>query len=185
MYRGNFPGGNFPGQFPPGGTRPRINYPPDQVPPQRGDRDRGQPMDKETIQTRPIIKEEDLSRMDDISRDAGWTASDDIDYNQKLAFSDDELDDQPHASKKEDHRKELEKQEEKHIQEEKEMSKDKEQKEGGGVGRNEPRNDMQPLRSWNNQGPMPRDYRGPPGPVPPNYPPQQSNMRPNHPLRGT
>lgn len=182
MYRGNFPGGNFPGQFPPGGTRTRINYPPDQAPPQRGDRDRGPSFDKETIQTRPIIKEEDLSRMDDISRDAGWTASDDIDYNQKLAFSDDELDDQPSGTKKEENRKELEKQEEKHVQEEKEMHRDKEQKESGRI---EPRNDMQSLHSWNNKGQTPRDYRGPPGQVPPNYPPQQPSMRPAHPLRGT
>lgn len=29
---------------------------------------------------RPIIKEEDLNRMDDMTRDAGWAANDDIDY---------------------------------------------------------------------------------------------------------
>lgn len=29
---------------------------------------------------RPIIKEEDLNRMDDIGREAGWAISDDIDY---------------------------------------------------------------------------------------------------------
>lgn len=39
---------------------------------------------------RPIIKEEDLNRMDDMTRDMGWASHDDIDYNQKLAFSDDE-----------------------------------------------------------------------------------------------
>ncbi|KAF5289512.1 hypothetical protein FQA39_LY15067 [Lamprigera yunnana] len=39
---------------------------------------------------RPIIKEEDLNRMDDMTRDVGWASHDDIDYNQKLAFSDDE-----------------------------------------------------------------------------------------------
>ncbi|KAK4881051.1 hypothetical protein RN001_004370 [Aquatica leii] len=40
---------------------------------------------------RPIIKEEDLNRMDDMTRDVGWASHDDIDYNQKLAFSDDEM----------------------------------------------------------------------------------------------
>lgn len=34
----------------------------------------------EEITPRPIIKEEDLSKMDDISRDAGWATHDDIDY---------------------------------------------------------------------------------------------------------
>ncbi|KAK5649329.1 hypothetical protein RI129_000358 [Pyrocoelia pectoralis] len=41
---------------------------------------------------RPIIKEEDLNRMDDMIRDVGWASHDDIDYNQTLAFSDDEQD---------------------------------------------------------------------------------------------
>jgi len=44
----------------------------------------------EEVTPRPIIKEEDLSKMDDIAHDAGWATHDDIDYNQKLAFSDDE-----------------------------------------------------------------------------------------------
>ncbi|XP_022908286.2 protein split ends isoform X1 [Onthophagus taurus] len=39
---------------------------------------------------RPIIKEEDLNRMDDMTKDMGWAAQDEIDYNQKLAFSDEE-----------------------------------------------------------------------------------------------
>ncbi|CAH1975680.1 unnamed protein product [Acanthoscelides obtectus] len=42
--------------------------------------------------SRPIIKEEELSRMDEIGRDMGWAESGEIDYNQKLAFSDDEAD---------------------------------------------------------------------------------------------
>lgn len=29
---------------------------------------------------RPIIKEEDICKMDDIARDAGWATHDDIDY---------------------------------------------------------------------------------------------------------
>ncbi|KAF5307353.1 hypothetical protein FQR65_LT07070 [Abscondita terminalis] len=40
---------------------------------------------------RPIIKEEDLNRMDDMTRDVGWASHDDIDYNQTLAFGDDEM----------------------------------------------------------------------------------------------
>lgn len=34
----------------------------------------------EEISPRPIIKEEDLSKMDDIAHDAGWATHDDIDY---------------------------------------------------------------------------------------------------------
>lgn len=36
--------------------------------------------DPEDLVPRPIIKEEDLNRMDDIARDAGWAGQDDIDY---------------------------------------------------------------------------------------------------------
>lgn len=32
------------------------------------------------VAPRPIIKEEELSRMDEISRDVGWAESDEIDY---------------------------------------------------------------------------------------------------------
>lgn len=40
---------------------------------------------------RPIIKEEELKRMDYIAKDTeGWANQEDIDYNQKLHFSDDE-----------------------------------------------------------------------------------------------
>lgn len=45
---------------------------------------------------RPIIKEEELKRMDYIAKDTeGWANQDDIDYNQKLHFSDDETVDGP------------------------------------------------------------------------------------------
>ncbi|XP_046404098.1 LOW QUALITY PROTEIN: uncharacterized protein LOC124169510 [Ischnura elegans] len=47
------------------------------------------PPEDEVLQ-RPIIKEEDLNKMDDIVRGNGWATQDDIDYNQKLTFSDDE-----------------------------------------------------------------------------------------------
>lgn len=39
---------------------------------------------------RPIIKEEELMRMDSLADDDDWAHSDEIDYNKKLAFSDDE-----------------------------------------------------------------------------------------------
>lgn len=45
---------------------------------------------EEPIIPRPIIKEEDLSRMDTLAKDDGWAKCDEIDYNQKLVFSDDE-----------------------------------------------------------------------------------------------
>lgn len=45
---------------------------------------------EEPLVPRPIIKEEDLSRMDSLAKDDGWAKCDEIDYNQKLVFSDDE-----------------------------------------------------------------------------------------------
>ncbi len=46
---------------------------------QEAGREHGEGED-DIILPRPIIKEEDLVRMDDIGRDAGWAVSDDIDY---------------------------------------------------------------------------------------------------------
>lgn len=40
---------------------------------------------------RPIINEEELMRMDSLTDDDGWGLSDEIDYNKKIVFSDDEL----------------------------------------------------------------------------------------------
>lgn len=54
--------------------------------------------DVDEVAHRPIIKEEDLNRMDDM-RDMGWAANDDIDYNQKIAFSDDEGEKDPKREK--------------------------------------------------------------------------------------
>lgn len=34
----------------------------------------------EEVVSRPIIREEELNRMDEISKDAGWAESDEIDY---------------------------------------------------------------------------------------------------------
>ena len=45
---------------------------------------------------RPIIKEEELERIDSLAKDDGWAKHDEIDYNQKLQFSDDDnLEDAP------------------------------------------------------------------------------------------
>ena len=181
MYRGNFPPGGFPSQFPqnagPGGPRPRFNYPPERFPQgqrQQQDRERNQqtPMDEEPMITRPIIKEEDLTKMDDISRDVGWAAHDVIDYNQKLAFSDDELESEPTKEERKIEFKE-EKIEEIIIDERDKLRdiRDRDSKE----------NREQPaLRSWN-QNTSARDYRGPPGTT--GYSSQQQ-LRSNHPLRG-
>ncbi|XP_050441228.1 uncharacterized protein LOC126846112 isoform X3 [Adelges cooleyi] len=38
----------------------------------------------------PIIREEDLKRMTELSKEAGWSIHGEIDYNKKLDFSDDE-----------------------------------------------------------------------------------------------
>lgn len=45
------------------------------------------------IVQRPIIKEEELERIDSLARDEGWSKHDEIDYNKKIQFSDDEPDD--------------------------------------------------------------------------------------------
>ncbi|XP_038209509.1 uncharacterized protein LOC119830524 [Zerene cesonia] len=44
----------------------------------------------EVLTARPILRDEQISSLDDISRDAGWAQNDDIDYDQKLDFSDGE-----------------------------------------------------------------------------------------------
>ncbi|XP_067205035.1 protein PRRC2B isoform X4 [Linepithema humile] len=167
MYRSNFPGG-FPSQFPPNSgsnsPRPRFNHPLDRFPPpQRGDR-----VAEEEILTRPIIKEEDLTRMDDISRDAGWAAHDDIDYNQKLAFSDDEADADPSKS---DEKKEKEKKGDDNNMEEKEKRDNRDLKE-----LRDP-----PHRPWTQ--PVNRDYRGSNGPSGGGYA-NQSQLHSVHSLRG-
>ena len=178
MYRGSFPPSGFPSQFPqnvgPGGPRPRINYLSERFSSgqrQQQDRERQPPQDDEQIITRPIIKEEDLTKMDDISRDAGWAAHDDIDYNQKLAFSDDELELEPN------------KEEKKELKEEKieEIVTDDRDKLRDNRDRDSKENrDQTPLRPWN-QNSSARDFRGPSGTT--GYSSQQQ-LRSNHPLRG-
>lgn len=56
--------------------RPGVARPVDNRPPRLADRDRG----IEDIVPRPIIKDEELSRMAEISKDMGWADSDEIDY---------------------------------------------------------------------------------------------------------
>ncbi|XP_032674402.1 protein PRRC2C isoform X9 [Odontomachus brunneus] len=146
VYRGSFPGAfspQFPSNSGSNSPRPRFNYPLDRLPiPQR------ERVAEEEIITRPIIKEEDLTRMDDISRDAGWAAHDDIDYNQKLAFSDDET--EPESSKTDEKKDPKEKKSDDNAAEEKEKLRDnRESKE-----LRDP-----PHRPWT-QSSMTRDYRG-------------------------
>lgn len=60
---------------------------------------------------RPIIKEEELERMEAIAKDEGWAKHDEIDYNAKLNLSDDESVDGPMDSgpgPKHDHSKDKE-----------------------------------------------------------------------------
>ncbi|XP_012533610.1 protein PRRC2C isoform X4 [Monomorium pharaonis] len=143
MYRSNFPGG-FSSQFAPNSgsnnPQPRFNHPLGRFPPPLRER-----ITEEEILTRPIIKEEDLSRMDDISRDAGWAAHDDIDYNQKLAFSDDEAESE---SPKNDEKKDIKEKKGDDNVDEKEKPRDRDSKE-----LRDP-----PHRPWTQ--PMNRDYRG-------------------------
>lgn len=171
MYRSNFPGG-FPPQFAPNSgsnsPRPRFNHPLDRFPPPQRER-----VAEEEILTRPIIKEEDLTRMDDISRDAGWAAHDDIDYNQKLAFSDDEPDPEPKNDEKKDIK---EKKGDDNAVEEKEKSRDN------------PRDSSKELRDpphrpWT-QPSMNRDYRGSNGAGGSGGYNNQSQLHSVHSLRG-
>ncbi len=64
---------------------------------------------EDSVSQRPIIKEEDLDRIESLAKELGWAKNDEIDYNQKLQFSDDEtLDDMPpvsNKSKRDDNRK--------------------------------------------------------------------------------
>lgn len=85
VYRGN--------NYPNAGHGNALNVANNIAPAPVNGRNRGESrqrnVESEEIAPRPIIKEEDLNRMDDM-RDLGWATHDDIDYNQKIAFSDDE-----------------------------------------------------------------------------------------------
>ena len=222
MYRGNFPPGGFPSQFPANvssggggagvsggggnGPRPRFNSAERFPPPQRQQQERERappppPVDDDIIVPRPIIKEEDLTGMDEISHDAGWAAHDDIDYNQKLAFSDDENEPVP---PRRDDRRESPPKEDKLIEtpiDERERPRDNRDKDSRDPMMSHMQG-MPPHRNWyQDRSSGQRDFRGSGGPpardIPrDNYqisPPQQQQQqqqqippppRPFHPLRG-
>lgn len=181
MCRGNFPSG-FPSQSSvgPGGPRPRVNYSNERFSPsQRQERER---LAEEEIITRPIIKEEDLTRMDDISRDAGWTAQEEIDYHQKLAFSDEEEteESQLQAQSKEEKKDLKDEKNEKNAFPTRSLDdrdeRDNKQRDSKETG--------QPTVRWS-QAQGPRDFRGPPGPNA-GYPPHsQQQQRSSYPIKGT
>lgn len=47
-----------------------------------------------------IVKEEELNKLDDVSKEGSWTLHDDIDYNQQLHFSDDEAEESENKENK-------------------------------------------------------------------------------------
>ncbi|XP_053600828.1 protein PRRC2C isoform X2 [Plodia interpunctella] len=57
------------------------------------------PRAQDILSARPILRPDQISSLDDISRDAGWAQHDDIDYDQKLDFSDGESSAPSKASK--------------------------------------------------------------------------------------
>lgn len=64
---------NHQTQPPPASVNGRNTRPMDNRPPRLTD-------NIEEVVPRPIIKEEELTRMDEISRDVGWAESDEVDY---------------------------------------------------------------------------------------------------------
>jgi len=166
MLRHNHPAGNFPPNYQQHGPpRPRIPYLPDTrfMPPNRGPPN----IEHEEI-SRPIIKEEDLKVMDEISRDTGWAAHDEIDYNQTLAFSDEEGNQEDdkvkkssQADKKDDNRntgKEMEKDEKSNRENTQDCMPDPH------------RQRPEPPRAW--QQPRPADFRQGMPPTMMGFPPQ-------------
>ncbi|XP_050303901.1 protein PRRC2C isoform X2 [Anthonomus grandis grandis] len=100
MYKGSFPQGGPQHTAPgPGNNQTHHHHHPpaplgaprrtDNRPPRLQD-NREFTASGEEVVPRPIIREEELSKLDNFGHDMGWATSDDIDYNQKLAFSDDE-----------------------------------------------------------------------------------------------
>lgn len=86
MCRGNFPpnghgSSTFQTVTNPLSGRGRFPGPGAQIPQEgRGPPRAGPPAEVDELAHRPIIKEEDLNRMDDMTRDVGWASHDDIDY---------------------------------------------------------------------------------------------------------
>lgn len=182
MYRPNFPGG-FPPTFtnPMHGqlrTRTVLSYPNENRP--------APATDPEDLVPRPIIKEEDLNRMDDIARDAGWAGQDDIDYNQELTFSDDEGGQEKETNKNKTSRTPTQtREQEKHPEKDSE-SVDREDRSSRENGREKassqpPENrtaPSEPSRGWQ-QPRSPAEYRpSPPNVV--NFPSQPMRGHPHH-----
>lgn len=76
-------GGSGAGGSAPGGGAP---------PPRQPARPPATPRAVEVLTARPILRDEQISSLDDISRDAGWAQHDDIDYelvllNAAVSFS--------------------------------------------------------------------------------------------------
>ena len=100
MYAGRpgFP--PFPPNYHPGMGRPPYPFPGGErfrgpPPPQRHPMGPGGPQDERSdsvLKKATIIKDKDLKEFDNIiSKDGGWAQADgEIDYNEKLVFSDDE-----------------------------------------------------------------------------------------------
>ncbi len=113
MYgRTGFP--SFPPNYHPGMPRPPYPFPDQRYrghppppnsrnnQPQSGDRERGDREGDETYKRPAIIKDKDLKEFDELLRteanDGGWAgATGEIDYTEKLVFSDDE--DSPNGNK--------------------------------------------------------------------------------------
>lgn len=91
--RGNYGGGNNYNDYQNGPPRHRQQPPPRHAGRSHND-DRSASYEPEVITQRPIIKDEELDRIDSLARDdGGWSKNDEIDYNKKLQFSDDEIED--------------------------------------------------------------------------------------------
>ncbi|KAK7867205.1 hypothetical protein R5R35_008391 [Gryllus longicercus] len=175
MYRGAF-SPNFQGPMH-GPVRPsRYQYPTE------NSRFMARPapntVDDELV-PRPIIKEEELSKMDDIARDAGWAIHDDdiVDYNQQLLFSDDESTPEEDARKDAKTSNKDEKRSndrERERESERESNEREEHREDHRDKRNEPLPQRgppeQPSRNWQpGRSSVNMDFRSPPvhGPVAP------------------
>lgn len=90
--RGNY-GGNSYNDYQNGPPRHRQQPPPRHSGRSHND-DRSSSYEPEVITQRPIIKDEELDRIDSLAKDdGGWSKNDEIDYNKKLHFSDDEIED--------------------------------------------------------------------------------------------
>lgn len=130
QYRGMPPfmypnsGAPGPGYYPPPGPGMPIRYgmpvPPGAPPPpssgprdsdghRDSNRNRGPPQPMRPTQefaVKPIIRQEDMRRMDDIDQEGTWSSvRDDVDYNKRISFSDDESEERRGDSKRSSERK--------------------------------------------------------------------------------